>query len=208
MQPDVWARDWCHPLVYGRTDEKRLPAAARDFLARFGLPRVVIFECLDSFEISFSPLEKELVPYNQLIGWGDLDDEALDREWSHHLVVGEEEFCNGHASFCVHEHDGTVNRLDCELQDAQGFVNSSIERFGKSLLIAQKWSIAVHSSGALPAAGSFEMLASELKRTDPRAFDDEKNFWPGLIEHILQNSEGDPPDLEITSDPARSKPRF
>jgi hypothetical protein len=186
-----------------------MPAAARDFLIAFGLPRVVIFEWRNSFEISFSPLEKELVPYNALIGWGDFYDEARDREWGHQLVVGEEEFCNGHASFCVHEHDGTVNRLDCELlQDPQCFVNSNIERFGMSLLFARKWSVAVHSNGALPSAGSVEMLASWLKRADPRAFEDEKSFWPSLIECVLENPDGDPLDLEITSDPARSKPRF
>jgi hypothetical protein len=186
-----------------------MPAAARDFLISFGLPRVVIFEWRNSFEISFTPLEKELVPYNAQIRWGDFYDEARDHEWSHQLVVGEEEFCNGHAAFCVHEHDGTVNRLDCELfKDPQCFVNSSVVLFGMSLLFAQKWSVSVHSNGTLPSAASFEMLASGLKRADPRAFEDEKSFWPSLIECVLENPDGDPLDLEITSDPARSKPRF
>jgi hypothetical protein len=209
VQPDAWARDWSHALIRGRPDERRLPAAARDFLIAFGLPRVVIFEWRNSFEISFTPLEKELVPYNAIIGWGDFYDESRDREWSHQLVVGEEEFCNGHASFCVHEHDGKVNRLDCELLKApQCFVNSNVELFGLSLLFAQKWSFTAHCNGALPSAESFELLASGLKRTDPRAFEDEKSFWPGLIECVLENPDGDPLDLEITSDPARSKPRF
>lgn len=165
MQPEAWARDWCYALIQGRADETRMPAAARDFLISFGLPRVVIFEWRNSFEISFTPLEKELVPYNALIRWGDFYDKARDREWSQQLVVGEEEFCNGHASFCVHEHDGTVNRLDCELlKDPQRFVNSSIELFGMSLLFAQKWSVAVHSNGTSPSAASFGKLANELKR--------------------------------------------
>jgi hypothetical protein len=190
-------------------DESRVPAAARDFLISFGLPRVVIFEWRNSFEISFAPLEKELVPYNALIGWGDLYDETRDREWSHQFIVGEEEFCNGHASFCVHDQDGTVNRLDCELlKDPLSFVNSSIELFGMSLLFAQKWSGAVHSNGSLPSAKSFEILASGLKRTDPHAFENVKSFWPSLIESVLENPDGDSLDLEITSDPARSKPRF
>ena len=51
-------------------------------------------------------------------------------------------------------------------------------------------------------------MASWLKRADPRAFEDEKSFWPSLIECALENPDGDPLDLEITSDPARSKPRF
>jgi hypothetical protein len=186
-----------------------MPAAARDFLVWFGMPRVVIFEWRNAFELSFTPLEEELVPYNAIIRWGAFYNETRDREWSHQLVVGEEEFCNGHASICIHEHDGTVNRLDCELDDEpQCFVNSDVELFGKSLLFAQKWSAAVHTNGALPSVGSFETLASELRRTDPRAFLDDRSFWPSLIECVLENPDGHPLELEITSDPARSKPRF
>jgi hypothetical protein len=196
-------------LIHGRPDERRIPAAARDFLVSFGLPRVVIFEWRTSFEISFTPLEKELVPYNAAIRWGDFYDEARDRAWSQQLIVAEEEFCNGHASICIHEHNGTVNRLDCELlKDPECFVNSNVELYGKSLLSAQKWSAAVHFNGALPSAGAFEALASELSGIDPRAFKDQNNFWPNLFECVLENPDGDPIDLEVTSDPARSKPRF
>jgi hypothetical protein len=209
VYPDVWARDWRHSLIRGRSDERRIPAAARDFLVSFGLPRVVIFEWRNDFEISFAPLEKELVPYNAIIGWGDFYDEARDREWSLQLVVGEEEFCNGHASICIHEYDGTVNRLDCELDKHPNcFVNSDVVLFGKSLLLAQKWSGVVHANGALPSVESFETLASELRRTDPRAFEGERSFWPSLIECVLENPDGGPLELEITSDPTRSKSRF
>lgn len=209
MQPDAWARDWSHPLVRGCSDEGRMPAVARDFLVSFGLPRIVIFEWRNSFELSFTPLEKALVPYNAIIGWGDFYDEARDREWSHQLVVGEEEFCNGHASICIQEQDGTVNRLDCELdKNPNCFVNSNVELFGKSLLSAQKWSASVHAGGALPSVESFELLRGELKRVDPLAFEDERSFWPSLIECVLENPDGDPLKLEITSDPTRSKPRF
>jgi hypothetical protein len=75
-------------------------------------------------------------------------------------------------------------------------------------LLAQKWSGFVHATGALPSVESFETLASELRRTDPRAFEDERSFWPSLIDCVLENPDGDPLELEITSDPARSKPRF
>jgi hypothetical protein len=209
VQPNVWARDWYHPLIRGRLDERRMPMATRDFLVTFGLPRVVIFEWRNAFEISFTPLEKELVPHNAIIRWGDFYDEARDREWGQQLVVGEEEFCNGHASICIHEDDGTVNRLDCELdKNPKCFVNSTIELFGMSLLFAQKWSAAVHANGALPSVGSFEALAGELRRADSRAFEDQRSFWPSLIESVLENPDGDPLDLEITCDPARSKARF
>jgi hypothetical protein len=209
LQPNSWARDWHHPLIHGRPDQRRIPAAARDFLVSFGLPRVVIFEWRCDFEISFTPIEKELVPYNTTFTWGDFYNEVRDRAWSHQLVIGEEEFCNGHASICIQEHEGTVNRLDCELdKHAKCFVNSDVERYGKSLLIAQNWSVAVHSNSALPSVEAFETLATELRRLDPRAFEDQNNFWPNLIECVLENPDGDPLDLEIVSDPARSKPRF
>jgi hypothetical protein len=209
MQPDKWARAWRFPLVRGRADERRIPAPARDFLASFGLPRIVIFEWRSAFEITFTPIERELVAYNTVITWGDFYDASRDRDWSHQLIIGEEEFCNGHASFCVDERDGSVNRLDCELHKRpKCFVNADIELFGRSLLLAQKWSDAVHANGALPSIEAFKILASELRNTDSRAFDDEWNFWPSLIEYVLDDPDGDPPALEITSDPTRSKPRF
>jgi hypothetical protein len=209
MKPDEWADAWQHPLIHGQRDEKRLPSTAREFLVSFGLPRVVIFEWRSPFEISFSPLQKELVAYNTVFSWGDFYNEVLDRDWSHELVVGEEEICNGHAAFCVHEDGGAVSRLDCELlRDPQCFVNSSIELFGISLLLAQKWSRVVHSGRASPSVDSFDRLANELKRADPRAFEDQKSFWPSLIETVLENPDDDPLELEITSDPARSTPRF
>jgi hypothetical protein len=169
----------------------------------------VIFEWRNAFEISFAPLEKELVAYNTIIKWGDFYDETLDRDWSHQLVVGEQEFCNGHASICIDEHEGTVHRLDCELdKNPKSFVNSNVELFGKSLLFAQKWSAAAHSNGALLSVRSFEALASKLSGVDPRAFENRRSFWPSLIDCVLENPDGDPLELEITSDPARSKPRF
>jgi hypothetical protein len=209
MQPDQWVRNWLHPLVRATAAESRLPAAAQDFLISFGLPRIVVFEWRSSFEISFAPLEKELVPYNAIIEWGDFYNEVLDHEWGHQLVVGEEEFCNGHASICIHAKDGTINRLDCELdKNPKCFVNSNVELFGMSLLNAQNWSAAVHINGTLPSVRSIEALASELRSADPRAFEDRRNFWPSLIESVLENPDGDPLDLEITSDADRSRPRF
>jgi hypothetical protein len=91
LQPNAWARDWRYPLIHGRSDQRRIPAAARDFLVSFGLPRVIIFEWRSDFEISFSPVEKDLVPYNTTFTWGDFYNEVRDRAWSHQLVIGEEE---------------------------------------------------------------------------------------------------------------------
>lgn len=208
MKPEVWIKEWAHPLLYCRQDERRLPESARQFLTTFGLPSVVIFESFNSFEISFAPLQEELVSYNATVEWGDFYIEDLDREWGHQVVFGEEEFCNGHASFCVDDKNGAVNRIDCELDDPMCFVNSNIELFGMSLLIAQQWSISTHSSGMLLTAEWLEILADGLECCDPRAFADDKCFWRSLISYLLENLEDDPFDLEITSDPKRSKPRF
>jgi hypothetical protein len=88
------------------------------------------------------------------------------------------------------------------------FVNFSIDDFGMSLLLVRKWPAIVHSSGASPSAKSFDQLTKELKRADPRALQDEKSFWPSLVEVILENPDNDALDFAVFSDPARSKPRF
>ena len=115
MKPFAWTDCWKHDIVNARSDDSLLPLEAREFLVLHGLPSVVIFECRNSFEISFAPLAKQLTCYNRLVRWGDFYNEALDQEWARQVVIGEEEFCNGHASFCVHQRRGDVSRIDCEL---------------------------------------------------------------------------------------------
>ncbi len=120
------------------------------------------------------------------------------------MVIGEEEFCNGHASYCVHQQDGTVSRIDCEIPNPECLVNSTIEQFAMSLLAAKRWSAEQTARNAhWPEA--FSELERQLQAIDSRAFADTDCFWRNLIEASLDD---DPSGLEITDDPARSKPRF
>lgn len=205
MQPAAWIEAWEHGVVNAHSDDRSLPVDARAFLLSHGLPRVVIFEWRCSFEISFSPLGKELVSYGSEVRWGDFYNEVLDKEWRDQLIIGEEEFCNGHASFCVHKRQGTVSRIDCELPIPQSFVNSSVAQFGMSLLVAKRWSANLSSRGLAPSRDSLKALARELKKVDVQAFETDEHFWRSLIEYVLDD---EPTEFEITNDPARSKPRF
>lgn len=204
MEPTEWHEAWKHPLIRASANETRLPPEAHSFLTVYGLPEVMIFECQTDFEISFSPLREILKSYNKLIRWGDMFNEKLDGEWSHQLVIGEEEFCNGHASFCVHDRTGIVYRLDCEVNDHTTFVNSTVAKFGMSLLAAKIWSDEILSAG-VAAVEFLDVLGSRVSQIDPIAFSNDVNFWPSLIECVR---ESESPDLEVTSDPKRSKPRF
>lgn len=209
MTPDEWSEAWEHRILNARSDDQLLPAEAREFLVSNGMPNVVIFEWSSSFEISFLPLAKNLVDYNALVCWGDDRNETLESEWQNQIVIADEDFCNGSASHCVHRETGIVSRIDCELPKPQCFINSSVAQFGKSLLIAKRWSAALKARGIKPTAESFDVLARELRMVDANTFDTADHYWRNLVEYFLESILDEIDfDLEITDDPARSKPRF
>ena len=214
MEPAAWKQAWgMDRLTFGREDNRQLPPIARGFLASHGLPRVMIFEGTfegaNPFEIRFEPLSKKLVPYNSTVTWGDFYDAAQDQAWSEQLVIAEEEFCNGYASYCVHRSAENVTRIDVEIPEPEMFVNSNLPLFGESLLLATQWSDG-NSSKNVPISPK-EWKASLLKLTkaitaiDSKVSDGRSSFWPYLIDYIR---EGGPGLFEITSDPARSQSRF
>lgn len=205
MQPSAWRNAWGHCILNAKADDRQLPLPAREFLSTYGLPSVVIFESDNSFEISFLPLTKELVAYSSLVRWGDFFNESLDREWAQQLVIGDEDFCNGSASYCVHRAKGHVSRIDCELESSQSLVNSTVELFGMSLFVAREWSADLVTHQTALTADSVRDLAERLKSVDAETYETENSFWPGLIEFIL---DGERLNWEITNDPTRSKPRF
>jgi hypothetical protein len=205
MQTIEWRDAWQDRLVYLRADDRQLPNGTRDFLVSFGMPRRVIFECRSSFEISFAPVEAGLTPYNTLVQWGDFYNAAFDRAWSNELVIGDEDFCNGSACYSVQRESGQVSRIDCELSKPQTFVNSSVAQFGMSLLVSKKWSANMRAQGVVPSFDSFTALARELERIDEKAFQSDGHYWRNLIEVFLEEKDF---ELEITDDPAKSKPRF
>jgi hypothetical protein len=215
MQPEDWKKEWgVDNLVFASEHCQALPPIAREFLTSYGLPRRVIFEnplggdwweddseheanAYVSYEISFELILQPLDPYNALLVEGD-------DSWWQQIVIGDEEFCNGRASYCVHQLNETVTRLDVEISD-ESFVNSTLPQFGESLLLAVRWSNAIHQTGLENWTASLQDLADAIRSIDAEAFRSPANHWPYLIEYALDNEPG---FLEITADPKRSKPRF
>ena len=205
MNPAQWQLAFgADRLVYLRADDDQLPPRARRFLTEFGFPAVVIFEEQDGFEISFSPVARPVVAYNTLVRWGDIPDPELNAAWADQLVIGEEEFCNGHASYCVHRTSGVVSRLDMELASPECFVNSGVREFGESLLAAIRWSDERRELDAVPE-DLVSSLAGRIEAIDPPAFSDEEHYWPNLIAVADDNHHG---FWDVSCDPQKSKPRF
>jgi len=200
MQSLQWVEEWQHDVVHARREDQLLPPDAHLFLISHGLPRVMIFECRNSFEISFSPLGKELTCFSAVVPSGE-----VDKDWDLQVIIGEELFSNGSASFCVHQQTGEVSRIDCKKPELLSFVNSSVVQFGKSLHGAMKWSEALHSNGTALSPKSCDVLAKELEAIDARAFQSQDTFWGNVIE-LYRTTET--ADFEITNDPLQSKPRI
>jgi hypothetical protein len=206
MEASEWRSEWGDDrLILLQGDGHVLPVESRQFLKEFGLPRVVIFECPTPFEIHFTAVSKDLVPYNSLVRWGGFYDEERHRAWGEQIVIGEEDFCNGSACYGVQRARGVVTRLDCELPQPECFANSSVALFGQVLLAATRWSSEIRNTGAVPSADSLRLLAEQISAFDPASFESREHFWPSLLRFI---SEEGPESFEIISDPARSKPRF
>ncbi len=197
---------WTDPIFLS-ADDIALPETSREFLVSRGLPRVMIFEWQNSFEISFSPLQSKLLPYNTSVRWGDFFDHDLDERWTSEFIVGEEEFCNGSASYCLNAKTGYVSRIDCQLSIPQSFVNSSVELFSKSLLVAKEWSDSLRTTRMAPSRDTLTQLADSLECFDPAAFANSDNIWRNLIELMLDELSS-LTSVVITDDASYSKPRF
>jgi hypothetical protein len=121
VSPDDWKRQWPQVHLQLGLDCPELPPIARGFLLTHGLSKVVGFEAEGNntslaFERSFEPLHRPLISYNKLIRWDiDTPDRRLYKLWDSQLAIVEEEFCNGHASICVHRTEEYITRIDCEV---------------------------------------------------------------------------------------------
>lgn len=210
MNIDQWISAWGADRLIRPQAIRGLPIAASEFIRSYGMPGRVIFEGGEvatsggiTFEVSFAALSHPLRRYSQLIS-GSPNPE-LDRSWSEQLVIAEEDFCNGSASYCVQRVRGTVTRIDVELPKPEKFVNSTVEQFAHALLLATQWSAANRQQDPQVWKRSLAALAGALQYLDANSFGDRRMFWPSLIEWI---TDAGPDSLDITSDPMRSKPRF
>lgn len=193
-----WNNAWgAKNLLRGPLRGKRLPARAGRFITTYGLPKVVIFEGPDDFEIRFSPLTRPIRSFGEVVDWGDFPDAKLKAAWSKQLILAAWESCSIHASFCVHQGTGVVTRIDAQSDVGVQFVNSSVPLFARSLLAAVEWS-------AGQARGTFEELSASLKKIDAKVVPRRKGFWPTLLRYWMKIGTA----VEITADPRRSRPRF
>lgn len=212
MKPEDWKNEWgVDNLVLAPENCNQLPDIARRFLTSYGFPRRIIIENnleVDfdlAFEILFEPLSKTLIRYNEGIRWGDFYDPEIDKALSQLIVIAEEEFCNGSASYCIHQCYETVTRIDIEGNNLDTFVNSSVPQFGESLLLAVRWSKANQQAKMENWKTSLNELAESIKAIDAKVFQYQDSFWEGLIRYATENEIR---SLEITADPKRSRPRF
>ncbi len=206
MDSEQWISAWGKDrLTNGSDGIIVLPAAAAQFIRSYGLPLRVIFEGAEgtlcgrmAFEISFEPLTYPLLRYSQAIRWGDFLDANLERSWSEQLVIGKEEFCNGSASYCVQSKTGAITRIDAESETPESFVNSSIEQFARSLLLATQWSAANLKTNPESWRTSIADFAASLNQLDARGFRKRESLWPLIIESI---KDAEPGSFETTTDP-------
>jgi hypothetical protein len=213
-----WKREWgINNLVFASECEPLLPPIAREFLISYGLPRRIIFENplegdweeYVSSEISFELLLKPLVSYDKTLNDYDpdveVDGEERDDPWSQQIVIGEDEACEEIWSYCVHQFNETVTRIDVEATVQEHFVNSSLRQFGESLFLAVQWSKTIQQASMENWKSSLYELAGAIEAIDAAAFRQPYSDWLMLIQYALEHELG---FLEITADPKRSKPRF
>jgi SUKH-4 immunity protein len=214
MTTEEWKNSWPPNQLMEPADKPELPLVAREFLRTHGLPKVVVFEAVGdnasmAFEWSFHPLTKELATCNKLIRWGDFYEAKRDQLWSHQLAIGEEEFCNGGASICVHTTDEYVTRIDCEREGLGWFMNSSLPQLAESILAAIQWSAKIRRVEKKCRRPLYAELLRTIAQIDSAITEGGRElepFWPNILDALDDDEEL--VSFEITSDPACSKPRF
>jgi hypothetical protein len=104
-------------------------------------------------------------------------------EWGHCWVLGEELFTNGSALWCVEGSGGRVLRVDPELDEPLGLVNSSVARLATSLWLVTSWSAqvtSIHNSGSPVVA----LIEEQLQGCDPDVFSVRGSFWKETCEQV------------------------
>jgi hypothetical protein len=106
------------------------------------------------------------------------------------LVLGDEFFCNGGAWWCIHQEDGSIFRIDIELDDSIEFANTSVAHFTSVLLATVNWSSKCKRTQR-NWRQEVDQLADEVGFIDKRAMKSPRHFWYRLLEYF--RDEGPPP---------------
>ena len=107
---------------------------------------------------NFSRLKHSLLPVTSERTLG-----AIPEEWSRYRVFGEEYFENGGAFVCVDEVDGSIQRIDVELDDPVSLFSTSANQFVASFCLLENYFASQTQSP--------EDLVRQLRLTDAAAFD-------------------------------------
>jgi len=183
---EAWGVQGLVRLPAGWTLPAIPPEAAR-FLQEAGLPAhfVLAHPTLPS-EISFTRISRGLTP---LLAEPTVGPE-LPKAWSPYLVLGDEDFDNGGAWYCIHRDTGHVVRIDPEMDDSLSLVNTSIPRFAAAMLIATTWSAGIHASSSTPWHVVVSRLEASLRALDPSAFDAENSLWRTVVRGVADEESG------------------
>lgn len=113
----------------------------------------------------FSRLKKRLLPVTaeSIVGG------ALPTEWLRYQVFGDERFNNGGAFVCIDEMDGSVVRIDVELEKPLSLLNTSVDRFVTSFKLLNNYFVF--------ATQDLEDLTRRLRFADSKAFDEGSHWW-------------------------------
>jgi hypothetical protein len=187
LGPEEFAHEWGPEALIRLPDKKSkvpMPADTRDFLVRAGLPALITYYGgVTESKVTFYRLDLGPSPL--------LEEETVDpripASWSAYVVVGDEFFCNGCASWCIHQDTGHVLRVDPELQEPVEFVNSSVAHFASAALTAVSWSQHCTRTAAEWVA-EVDRLTQLLGLLDPESTRSTKQFWGSYLDFI--RSEG------------------
>ena len=96
----------------------------------------------------------------------------IPAEWLSFRVFGEETFSNGSALLCINGADGSIIRLDVELDDPVSVLNSGMSRFVGSFLALDGW--------LTRGQGTREDVDQALRAIDPGPYE-RGSQWQVLV---------------------------
>jgi len=175
----AWGED---SLVRLPDANKSIPAKCGEFLLRAGLPALVrCHEASNESKITFCRLSRGLssVIDEKTVGT------PLPSSWSRYLVAGDEFFCNGAAWWCIHQANGSIVRIDIELDDPVEFVNTSVAHFAAAISMAVGWSAKCRRT-AQEWTREVDQLVNAIRTLDPPALKSRRCFWLRFLEFIRE----------------------
>lgn len=190
LTPHEFAQAWgAERLVRLCPDMLTLPGVSTEavgYLVEAGLPRhfVVAHPTLPT-RISFGRLARGLTPLvaEPQVGPG------VPPEWSPYVIVGDEQFDNGSAWYCIDRDTGHVVRVDPELDRPASLVNTTLPRFAMAMLLSISWSANVRAlSPSWDAA--VQLLAGLLSAQDPGILDVENGYWRKVVATVADMEPG------------------